>query len=150
MKKNNGFTLIELMITIVVTIILSTLAMRGYQAFMFQAYTAAAEKEIFSLAYRLEGHRSLNWTYAGFAESTSVAPRSNDPTRLVVYDLTIVDLPSGTAINSETAGGYGWAIRAIPRQSHYPTYLMNSWGEKCKSFTTGVTYLTCGAGSQAW
>ena len=63
LKFNRGFTLIELMVTLLTLAILVAIAVPSYQSYARRATASAAKSEILKLAERLEQHKSRNFTY---------------------------------------------------------------------------------------
>lgn len=71
MKKQLGFTLIELMIVVVIVGIVSAIAYPSYQGFVQSSIRSAAQADLMALAAAMERHKIANYTYAGAAESGS-------------------------------------------------------------------------------
>ena len=65
--RQNGFTLIELMITVVIIAILSAIAMPAYQEYVRRGNRAAAESEMMDLANREQQYLLANRCYADLA-----------------------------------------------------------------------------------
>lgn len=64
MKKNLGFTLIELMIVVAIVAILSAFAMSSYAQYVARAERKEVQTEMLEIAARLEQYYSLNNSYA--------------------------------------------------------------------------------------
>ena len=62
--RQNGFTLIELMITVVIIAILAAIAMPAYQEYVKRGNRAAAESEMMDIANREQQYMLANRSYA--------------------------------------------------------------------------------------
>lgn len=62
--KQNGFTLIELMITVVIIGILATIALPAYQEYVKRGHRAAAQSEMMDIANREQQFFLANRSYA--------------------------------------------------------------------------------------
>jgi len=65
--RQNGFTLIELMITVVIIAILSAIAMPAYQEYVKRGNRAAAESEMMDIASREQQYLLANRCYTDLA-----------------------------------------------------------------------------------
>lgn len=142
-NKSKGFTLIEVMVVVVILVILSALAVRGYAVYVRLAQTSLVEKEITQLMYELESHRLKNLSYAGFPTSSLTVPKGKP---YVYYSVAIYDLEASgnPSLNHSSAEGRSWVIKATPRKTGYPIYLANSYGTKCSNESaTAVDNLGC-------
>lgn len=68
-RFNQGFTLIELMVTVVVIAVLAAIAMPSYQNYIRRSDLAQAQQEMQKLAEQLERHKAKNFSYKGFEAS---------------------------------------------------------------------------------
>ena len=66
MKKTHGFTLIELMITVVVVAIIAAIAVPSYQQYIERKDLAIARQEALRIAAELERFKNKNFSYKGF------------------------------------------------------------------------------------
>ena len=62
--RQHGFTLIELMITVVIIAILAAIALPAYQEYVKRGYRASAESEMMDLANRQQQYFFANRQYA--------------------------------------------------------------------------------------
>lgn len=163
--KNQGFTLIELMIVVVIVSILAAIAFPQYQSYSRRGFEGQAKQEMLKIADQLERHRNKNFTYRGFEPSfmydearpmTEVTlPRGKTGTS-IKYTLTIRDLNDTTNLLTavDDDGGRGWSIRAVANDELSYNLLLTSTGIRCKNTSaTLVTYTSCGnesTGSKPW
>ena len=71
-KRSSGFTLIELMITVVIIGILAAITYPAYTEFVKRGHETEAKGQIMDLASELEALRAKNFSYAG--GSTALSP----------------------------------------------------------------------------
>lgn len=106
MKKTHGFTLIELMITVVVVAIIAAIAVPSYQQYMRKQDLAIAKQEALRIASELERFKSKNFSYKGFDASYIYSSYNNSTGTLYLpvgsaaadgkYVLTLVDADLST------------------------------------------------------
>lgn len=63
--KQNGFTLVELLITMAIIAILTTIAVPAYQQYVMRGHRAAAQAEMMEIANRQQQFFLANRGYAG-------------------------------------------------------------------------------------
>ncbi|WP_207644995.1 type IV pilin protein [Acidihalobacter yilgarnensis] len=122
-----GFTLIELMITVVVAAILAIIAYPMYTGYVLKAHRTAAKTSLLEIASREERYYSTNNIYA-----TSLL--------MLGYNGTGIDVPTGSSTPYYHVGLYAtsttyYNIRAIPIHSQINdtecgTFMLNSLGQK--------------------
>lgn len=92
MKKTHGFTLIELMITVVVVAIIAAIAVPSYQQYIERKDLAIARQEALRIAAELERFKAKNFSYKGFDASYLYTYESTDaggnPTTASYYNKT--------------------------------------------------------------
>ncbi|MCC5810792.1 MAG: prepilin-type N-terminal cleavage/methylation domain-containing protein [Ectothiorhodospiraceae bacterium] len=109
-SQQSGFTLIELMITVMIIGIIAAIAYPRYQVHVQNTRMATAQGELMELAQRLERHYSINNTYLvnGNAPDLSQAPWFNESPRegnVVAYNLTITNAGANSyTLNATPAG----------------------------------------------
>ena len=158
LKSSKGFTLLELMVTLVIVAIFAAIAIPSYQYFIVKTRKAQAQAEMLKISERLENYRSKQLTYAGYIpehQNTGSGqkgivnlPYGSSSTeydyQIRVMDINYTYAPSDTLkANPQTqsledsALGQGWKIIAVPNQSKSlilkksDSLLINSLGLKC-------------------
>ena len=78
MKKTHGFTLIDLMSTVVVVAIIAAIAVPSYQQYIERKDLAIARQEALRIAAELERFKAKNFSYKGFDASYLYTYASTD------------------------------------------------------------------------
>ena len=107
MKKTHGFTLIELMITVVVVAIIAAIAVPSYQQYIERKDLAIARQEALRIAAELERFKAKNFSYKGFDASYLYTYESTDaggnPATAIYYNKTTGQLLLPLGSTSSTA-----------------------------------------------
>lgn len=97
--KPSGFTLIELMITVVIIAILSAIALPSYQQYIKKANIKAAQTDLISLSLVFENHYQRNLSYPTTAYSTTNALTGAfplwSPSKVDTFNFSSTDVDSG-------------------------------------------------------
>ena len=158
-KFNQGFTLIELMIVVLVIAILAAIVLPSYQSFTRKGVAAQAQQEMNKLAEQLQRHKSRNFSFKGFNANYLYAGGGaifNASTQTITinssYTATIVDAMAGNPLLTTTnALGQAWAIKAVSSDPQNFSFLLTSTGIRCKNKTAAnISYSTCGEGTENW
>lgn len=168
MKTQAGFTLIELMVTVIIVAILASIALPSYQEYVRRQRLSVAKQEMNIIAGELERFKSKNFSYKDFGNYMSATYADykntagtldlplNEPTKH--YRITLVGTDTagnfGLLANSD---GFSWAMTAeriggsVSDQRNYDLF-MNSQGERCQTtdFNVVQTYAGCGDNSETW
>lgn len=115
MKKQQGFTLLELMIAVAVVGILTMLAVPAYQGYVQRGARAALQSELISAATAMERRKAQNFTYGGAAAGTTfpaVSPK-DAPAGSQKYDITLTYLKSDGTVAGSTDPIAGFEIKAV-------------------------------------
>lgn len=144
-----GFTLLELMVTLVIVAIIAAIAIPSYQYFIAKTRKAQAQTEILKLSERLENYRSKQLTYAGYiSEHQNVGNGQKGIVNIPYgsssieydYQIRIMDInpPDAARPSLEDATiGQGWRMIAVPNQTknsalrESESLLLDSQGLRC-------------------
>lgn len=97
-----GFTLIELMVTVVIISILTAITLPAYQDYIKRAEITEGIASLSDLRVRLEQHFQDNRTYEGACEEDTLASL---PTNLKYFTITCEELTStGYLLKAEGSG----------------------------------------------
>ena len=121
MKKHKGFTLIELMVTVVIVAILASIAIPSYRQYVIRGNRTAAQAVMMEIATRQQQYFVANRVYAtadelGFALPPEVADN---------YDFAIEVRPA-----EEPPPGFEIRFEAIESQASDGDLTLNSEGVK--------------------
>ena len=141
-KKEKGFTLIELMIVVAIVGILAAVALPAYQNYVIRTKRADATGALMAATNAMERHRANNFSYAGAsAGGTFSASVPSDGTMAAYYTLTLV--VTGTTYTI-TATATGSQLNATGQAD---ILTINQQGTK--TWTAGSTAKSCWPGSSA-
>lgn len=139
-KNNQGFTLMELMISVTIIAIILAIAVPNYQRSAIRSNRAAVQAEMMQIAGLMEQYKARQLTYTGAnflglgRSSTAVTTINFPRTGAATYrlDLTVSDLPAVT-----------WTLTATPlgRQlaSNDGMLAINSLGQQCWNPSSNTT-----------
>lgn len=143
--SRSGFTLLELMVTVVMIAIMAMVAIPSYQNYIRSADEANAKQEMQKLSTELEKSKSRNFTYSGFALSNIYTLQADGTVALPIGG-SIVKYSMSLSSTSTT-----WAIKAVPKDVLNYTLLLTSAGLSCKNTDANqVSYTGCGTGAVSW
>lgn len=163
MKKQLGFTLIEMMVVVVIIAILAAIAMPSYQEYTRRQRLALAKQEMQVLAGELERFKSKNFNYKGF-DPTYIYPSFDKATGTLTvpvgrpqdvrYTITLKDAGGGKLLSDSDASGLGWVMIATrtPADDRNYDVLMTSSGIRCqtKEYNQVESWTGCGSESEKW
>lgn len=112
-KKNQGFTLIELMIVVAIVAIVAAIAYPSYTNYIKRTKRIEIQSYLMELSHGLESYKLVNRNYKGASISViggnAVFPTANTQT----YDITLTD-SSNKVLGSGTEDGKTWQLVATP------------------------------------
>lgn len=103
MKTQNGFTLIELMITVAIIGILAMVAMPSYTDYTLRGKLTEAPTELASMRVKLEQYFQDNRTYVGACAAGTAAPKPTGAN----FDYDCPTLTASAFIVTATGKGTG-------------------------------------------
>ena len=107
LKQGRGFTLTEVMITLVIISVLSAIAVPMYTSQVKKAYRADAKSALVQLASAMERFRTVNNTYVGTTATTAGgAPIAAVFPSIVPLDATAANALYNLTITNISASGY--------------------------------------------
>lgn len=114
MAEQSGFTLIEVMITVVIVGIIAAIGYPSYQSMIIGTNRSVAQADLMSFASAMERHYATTFSYAGAADGGGDTGRpavfkayspASEPVANKKYTLTI---------HAVSADGSSYELRAVP------------------------------------
>lgn len=155
MKYNQGFTLIELMVTIAILAILATIAYGSYSRYVVRTAESQVEAKMQSLAMELDRYRSSRLTYRGFVPKKISVDGNGQKTETHEYDnnsnnevntndtknkyiIAITNAEDESLVSDDLDfDGSQWVMFAVPNSEAMSgikyKYVMTSTGQRCRS-----------------
>lgn len=137
MKKNDGFTLLELLVALIIVAILAAIAAPKYSNSRIQVARLAAQAEMLNVARELSDYKSLNKTYDGVSLNGF-----NGNTKMIPENASV---PSHEIIVKIASDGKSYEITAVPNVNSIQKWdgwiCLNSLGQRywAKGFTSCTT-----------
>ena len=110
MKRQSGFTLVELMIVVVVIAILSAIAVPSYTQYVIRSRLTEAFSALASAQSSAEQFWSNNRTYVGFNTSNAFPPATANFTYTLPIASTSTFTITATAVATSPVKGFAFTI----------------------------------------
>lgn len=151
MKKQQGFTLMELMIAVAVVGILAAIAIPAYKGYVQRGARAAVQADLVAAATTMERLKAQNFTYAGAAAGTTfpdVSPR-DAATGMQKYNISLIYLKSDGTVAAAGDPVAGFEVQAVSTNlldsAKTEALKIDHLGRKCyKELGASVTTCTIG------
>lgn len=141
-SKQQGFTLIELMVVVAIVGILAGIALPAYQNYVIRTKRADATAALMAATNAMERHRANNFSYATAAAGTTFSANvPSDGTAAAYYTLTLTSDATTYTITATATGVQADALGSAE------TLSINEQG--VKSWTLDGTTKTCWPGSSS-
>lgn len=144
MKKQKGFTLVELMIVVVIVGILASIGIPAYGNYVLRGKLTEASTELAAMRVKLEQYYQDNRTYVGGCAAGTVAPLPSG-TKYFTYACPVLTASAftvtATGVGTEGTGDFVYTIdqsnakRTTDAPADWGTMPVNCWitkkGEGC-------------------
>ncbi len=126
---NQGFTLIELMIVVIVLGILAAIVYPSYMGYQERTKRVEAQATMLDLAQQLSAYKVAHGSYSGASTATFITPKVSDDVKKN-YTLGLI----------LTNDNQAWAIEAAPKNAMTSTgkLTLDSTGKQCWEKTSGA------------
>ena len=147
-KKNKGFTLIELMIVVAIVGILAAIALPSYQNYVIRTKRADATGALMAATNAMERYRANNFTYigatigAGAATDIITATVPTDGTSAAYYNLALRVTATAYTITATATGSQALALGVTETlsidQQGTKIWILDSTSKSCWPGSSGT------------
>ncbi|MFB2587180.1 type IV pilin protein [Acinetobacter sp. c1-l78] len=135
MNKQQGFTLMELMVVVAIIAILAAIAIPAYSGYQVRTKRVDMQTEMMRIAQELQRYQVANRTFkdATLGAGSNIAPATYPSTGTALYNLALTD-KDGKKLNANGANIATWQLTATPiagtSQKDNGIICLNSDGKK--------------------
>ena len=132
MVKNQGFTLIELMIVVAIIAILASIAYPSYQNYVQRTKRVEAQTELLAIAQKLASYKLANGSFYGASLANIYGQSDINKSGAVTYELSL----SSTTINPT----HTWLLTATPKgqMNNSGNLTLDNIGKQCWEKSSGA------------
>lgn len=123
-KRKNGFNLVELMITVAIIGVLSSIALPAYKDYMLRSQATEGISSLASMRVKMEQYFQDNRTYVGACAAGTIAPL---PTNLKYFALSCSNLGVDTYTITATAATLGFTYKMDESNTRSTTSVPSGW-----------------------
>lgn len=124
MKKNKGFTLIELMITVAIIGILAGIVIPNYREYILRSQIVEATSNLAILRTKMEQYYQENRTYENACENGTLAPI---PSGLKYFNIACSNLSSDTYTLTATGSSNGFTFVVDQSNTRQTSSVPSGW-----------------------
>ena len=136
MKKQTGFTLIEIMIAVVIVGILAAIAIPSYRTYILKAHRSDAEASLVQIAQLLERQYTANNSYVAGQVTTCPTDISNSITSLLPGNFASVS--TYYTLTVKTCGASAFQLWAQPKSIISGSGLLTLDQTGLKTYNPGI------------